>query len=140
MNRRCTHKPAVDSSALVKMLGHDELFRSRVEAAGRVLDFLIQAKERMQQLGIDQSELGRRIGVGRSQVNRWLHDESGLNAKSMFLIARALGFDLSFEWRPHLEFVDTYQEYEARTLSSEVSSGSTVVAETIEDVPLKVAG
>ena len=34
------------------------------------------------------------------QVSRWLRRETGVNARTMFLIARALGFDLRLAWTP----------------------------------------
>lgn len=85
---------------LIKLIGGDEIFERKVFAEEQVLHFLQKAQEILAENKITQADLARAIGAKRSQVNRWLTNESGLNAKSMFLIAKGLGYDLKMQWCP----------------------------------------
>ena len=71
----------------------------RVHAGADVLCFLFELRAQLKASGLTQATLADRIGVRRSQVSRWLReDERGLTAKSMFLLARGLGFGLRQVW------------------------------------------
>jgi transcriptional regulator with XRE-family HTH domain len=73
-----------------------------VLAEAQVLQFLIDVRTRMDALEVGPRELARRLKVSPGQVSRWLRRETGVNARTMFLIARALGFDLRLAWTPLL--------------------------------------
>lgn len=77
--------------------------------ADSVVDFLVEVQARLDKKQMSQAEFARRLGVKRSQLNRWLRHESGLNAKIMFQMARAMGFDLAVQWierRPMLKVLN----------------------------------
>ena len=71
-----------------------------VLAEAQVLQFLIDVRTRMDAQEVGPRELARRLKVSPGQVSRWLRAETGVNARTMFLIARALGFDLRLAWTP----------------------------------------
>lgn len=81
------------------LLGDDPRADLLIYSADSLLNFLAEVQDRLEKKGISQAELARRLGVKRSQLNRWLRHESGLNAKIMFQMARALGFNLELLWR-----------------------------------------
>lgn len=83
------------------LLQDDSRAELLIYGADGVLNFLTEVQDRLTAKGISQAELARKLGVKRSQLNRWLRHESGLNAKIMFQMARALGFDLELLWREH---------------------------------------
>jgi len=70
----------------------------RLDAGVQVLDFLVELKRRMEDAQVSQRELARRIGATPTQVSRWLNTASGLNAKSLFLLAKGLGYDVEVTW------------------------------------------
>ena len=72
--------------------------RLRVMAGADAIEFLVELRYRMNEDGITQKDLAKRIGVKRSQLNRWLRQADNLNAKSMFLLARGLGYTLKQSW------------------------------------------
>lgn len=82
------------------LVGGGEILEKKAHAEEQVLYFLKKAQEVIEAKGLSQADLARAIGVKRSQVNRWLTNDSGLNAKSMFLIADGLGYKLHLDWVP----------------------------------------
>jgi transcriptional regulator with XRE-family HTH domain len=74
--------------------------RERILGEEQVLDFLSQLHEQMESGGVSQAELGRRFGVQRSQVRRWIAGDNALKAQTMFALARCLGQRLEVRWVP----------------------------------------
>ena len=85
---------------LVEVFGGGEQMRLRVDAGGKVLDFLIELHDHMEENGITQRQLAERIGRPESQVHRWLTGKNELKASVMFLLARAAGWELRIGWKP----------------------------------------
>lgn len=94
------NKPKNQQSGLTRLRPNDHSFSSRVEAEFKVLEFLIEFRKRMRRVGINQAQLARRIGVKKEQITRWMNAQSSLDAKSMFLLTQAVGFDLVLSWCP----------------------------------------
>lgn len=71
-----------------------------VLAGVRVLDFLMDLRNEMRLRNVRPGELAKKLGVPKSQVSRWLAAESGLTARSMFLLARGLDCELEYTFSP----------------------------------------
>lgn len=80
--------------------GLPDSLQADVRAEGRVLEFLLEVSRRMDETGVGPRELARRLDTSPGQVSRWLRAERGINARSMFRIAEALGFTLDVKWQP----------------------------------------
>ena len=76
----------------------DRTFEMGVLAQDQVLDFFAEAQTRMGESSMDLAELARKIGVERRQLNRLFSTQRGLRAKTLFLIARGLGYRLRLDW------------------------------------------
>lgn len=95
--------------------------------ADSVVDFLAEVQDRLEKKHMSQAEFARRLGVKRSQLNRWLQHESGLNAKIMFQMARAMGFDLELKWterRPVLKILNGGASHAINDVAVAASSNS----------------
>lgn len=109
---------------LFSLVGDSEIFQKKVYAEEQVLYFLKKAQELLEQANITQAELARGIGAKRSQVNRWLTNETGLNAKSMFLIAKGLGYELKLQWCPVKAYAPVTPEEGSTVCSADGASTS----------------
>lgn len=70
----------------------------QVLAQGRVFDFLEELYECMEEDGVTQAELARRMHVSPNQIHRWLSTESGMRAETQYLLARMMGYRLDHVW------------------------------------------
>jgi hypothetical protein len=96
--------------------------KAGVLAEAQVLQFLIDVRTRMDAQEVGPGELARRLKASPEQVSTWLRAETGVNARTMFLIARALGFDLRLAWTPLVD--------EAIAASSRLPQNAGLVAAT----------
>lgn len=78
-----------------RMLGGEQMHR-----------FIAELVDKMEEQGVTQAELGRRMGVNRRQILRWVQADGSLKADTMFALARHLGFRLDALWVP----IDAAQE------------------------------
>ncbi|MBP6003690.1 MAG: helix-turn-helix transcriptional regulator [Pyrinomonadaceae bacterium] len=69
---------------------------------GAKLELSEQIFEAMQDLGISESELSRRLGVSRAYVNKILKGTANLTIESLVKIGRALGREFKFEFAGNL--------------------------------------
>jgi hypothetical protein len=88
----------VDASGLLN--GLSEADQADVLAEANVLDFLIQMKALMAAQGVGARQLGRNMGAAPGQVSKWLRAATGVNAKTLFRIAAALGYNLELKLTP----------------------------------------
>ncbi|MCK5690055.1 helix-turn-helix transcriptional regulator, partial [Myxococcota bacterium] len=56
--------------------------------------FLIKIQEHLESKKISQSEIARKLGVSKRQVNRWLTAHTGLRAESLIALTKAAGMEL----------------------------------------------
>lgn len=93
-----------EAAGLFAVMNRGEVFERRVRAAADVSSLIARLRAVFEASGLTQAELARRLGVRRSQVNRWFReDDAGLNAASAFAIADALGYDAVVELVQHDE-------------------------------------
>ena len=88
----------------------------------QALEFLLHLSRQLESSDVSQAELGRRFGVQRSQIRRWISGDSALKAQTMFGLARCLGYRLEQRWVPVLEQQGGY---------ADVSESFAVVQDTV---------
>ncbi len=96
----------------------------------QVLAFLLELDRRMTADGVTQADLGRALGVQRSQVRRWISAEGRLKADTMFALARSVGCQLTQRWEPIVA--------EQRPVGGYASAGESVASASCDVQQIKV--
>lgn len=127
------------TNPIFEIRGYDAPERIRVLSEADVMNFLVEVHDRMEAEGVTAAELGRRIGASRSQVSRWLRNDGGINGRTLFLLARGLGFELELVWRPVVD--DRYESsYEEVVAPMAATAYSVTFDETVHLAPRELYG
>lgn len=101
---------------LLALMKRGPEFDRRVMASAEVMGVVSRIRDVMEKRGLSKSDLAARLGVARGQVGRWFNDETGMNAKTIFMIADALDCDVEVKIIPREEALVAVPRYAAKVI------------------------